>query len=167
MSAIMQGKTGDREKAIIMFLSLAETMDPNPESICSKITSELRDVLTTAFAKGTQLTPQFLQKIEEIRANAKKSLGEKQEEIDKTDVSSYCSSYFDKSVREMNLKYLQDADERFFADVKDHAINAKELFDKKYIPYLPRDYQKQSEEFEVIYFYNRKIKNWDFEMGKY
>lgn len=51
MSAIMQGKTGDREKAIIMFLSLAETMDPNPESLCKKVTAELRSVLVPAFAQ--------------------------------------------------------------------------------------------------------------------
>lgn len=51
MSAIMQGKTGNREKAIIMFLSLAETMDPNPDSVCRKATSELRNVLAPAFAQ--------------------------------------------------------------------------------------------------------------------
>lgn len=67
----------------------------------------------------------------------------------------------------MNLKYIQDADERLFADSGEHAVNAKELFDKKYIDYLPRDYQKQSVENEVIYVYNNKTKKWDFEMGKY
>lgn len=167
MSAIMQGKTGDREKAIIMFLSLAESMDPDPESVCSKVTAQLREILTKAFANGAELDPKLLRQVEEIRKKAKEDLGDKQEEIDRTDVSAFCSSYFDKSVREMNLKYLQDADKRLFADTKEHAVNAKELFDKKYITYIPRDYQKQSGNVEVIYFYNHKIKNWDFEMGEY
>ena len=57
-----------------------------------------------------------MKKIEEIRVSAKKELGENQEEIDRTDISAYCSSYLDKSTREMNLKYIQDADEQFFAD---------------------------------------------------
>ncbi len=166
MSAIMQGKTGDREKAIIMFLSLAESMDPNPKSVCSQVTAQLRELLTKAFANGAEIDPKLLQQVEEIRKKAKEDLGDKQEEIDRTDVSAYCSSYFDKSVREMNLKFVQDADKRLFADSGEHAVNAKELFDKKYITYLPRDYQKQSAG-EVIYFYNHKIKNWDFEMGEY
>lgn len=67
----------------------------------------------------------------------------------------------------MNLKYIQDADAIYFRDTGTHAKNAKVLLDKKYISYLPKDYQKQSEEFEVIYYFNEKTSGWDFEMGKY
>lgn len=67
----------------------------------------------------------------------------------------------------MNLQYIQDADDRYFADKGTHAKDAKTLLDEKYITYLPKDYQQQSKEYEIIYFYNEKTKSWDFEMGKY
>ena len=167
MSAIMQGKTGNREKAIIMFLSLAEEMSPDEKSLCHVATNELKNLLVPAFEKGAKLTPDFLRQVEQVRAATKKSLGEKQEEIEKTDISSYCSSYFDKSVREMNLAFIQEADARYFADKKKHARNAKELLEKGYINYLPHDYQKGNGDYEVIYVYNEKTQGWDFEMGEY
>ena len=147
MSAIMQGKTGGREKAIVMFLSIAESMDSDPNSTCRKVTAELRDILAPAFENQAKLTPAFLKQIEAIRVEAKAELWDKQEEIDRTDISSYCSSYLDKSVREMNLKYIQDADAEYFKKTGSHARNAKVLLDEGYISYLPEDYQKQSEEF--------------------
>ena len=150
-----------------MFLSLAESVDAKPDSTCRKLVGELRNLLVPAFDQGAKLTPQFLQQIEKLRQNAKKELGDNQEEIDRTDVSAYCSSYLDKSVREMNLQYIQDADDRYFATTGAHAKNAKMLLDEKYIPYLPKDYQQQSKENEIIYFYNEKTKGWDFEMGQY
>ncbi len=74
MSAIMQGKTGNREKAIIMFLSLAENIDPNEKGLCRQLTGELRNLLTPAFANGAKLTPEFLKQVEKARSSAKKSL---------------------------------------------------------------------------------------------
>jgi len=74
MSAIMQGKTGNREKAIIMFLSLAESVDNKPDSTCRKVVGELRNLLAPAFDQGAKLTPSFLKQIEQVRQNAKKEL---------------------------------------------------------------------------------------------
>jgi uncharacterized protein YuzE len=42
----------------------------------------------------------------------------------------------------MNLQYVQDADTAYFSQTGKHAVDAQELFDKKYLPWLPRDYQK-------------------------
>ena len=35
------------------------------------------------------------------------------------------------------------------------------------MPYLPRDYQKQDAEYEIIYVYDPAAGAWDFEMGNY
>lgn len=157
MSAIMQGKTGNREKAIVMFLSLAENFATEKDGgVCLEVTGQLKQLLIPAFDQGVKLTPEFLRRVEEARIEAKRALGEKQEEIERTDISAYCSSYLDKSVREMNLQYIQDADERFFEQEKRHASDAKELLNRGYISYLPRDYQKGSDGYEVVYVYDSK-----------
>ena len=167
MSAIMQGKSGDREKAIIMFLSLGESLEPNPDSICRKVTAELRDLLIPAFAKKTRFSPAFLQQVEALRAAAKKELGDNQDQIERTDIGAYCSSYLDKSTRELNLAYVAEGDARYFAATGKHAKHAKELLNLGYIDYLPRDYQRQDATYEIIYVYDVKNSNWDFEMGNY
>lgn len=41
MAAIMQGKSGDREKAIIMLLSLAENIEGKKNSMCQQLSKEL------------------------------------------------------------------------------------------------------------------------------
>jgi hypothetical protein len=41
MAAIMQGKSGDREKAIIMFLSLAESLSGKKSEACQKFSHDL------------------------------------------------------------------------------------------------------------------------------
>ncbi len=167
MSAIMQGKSGDREKSIFMFLTLAEGLDPAPDGLCRQLSQELQGVLLGAFQKGIPLNKTFLQSVEIARKAAQDSLGEKQEEIEKTDISAFCSSYLNKAVREMNLRYIEMADVRYFKDYALHAPNAKFLFDYGYLDFLPRDYQKQSDEFEIIYVWDAERKRWDFEMGKY
>jgi hypothetical protein len=167
MSAIMQGKSWDREKAIIMFLSLGESLDPNPNGLCRQVTSELRDLLIPAFAKKTRFTPAFIKEVEKVRAAAKIELGDNQEEIERTDIGAYCSSYLDKSARELNLAYVAEADNRYFAATGKHAKHAQELFRLGYLEYLPRDYQKQDATYEIIYVYDTKTSNWDFEMGNY
>ncbi len=67
----------------------------------------------------------------------------------------------------MNLAYIQDADNRYFAATGKHATNANELFKLKYLDYLPRDYQKGGTDSEIIYVWNPESKGWDFEMGRY
>ena len=83
MSAIMQGKSGDREKAIIMFLSLAETIEGGKQSVCQDVTKQLRELLVPVFERKQPLTPAFLKEVERVRQALKSELGEKQEEIEK------------------------------------------------------------------------------------
>jgi hypothetical protein len=67
-------------------------------------------------------------------------------------------------VRELNLAYLEEADNRYFADKKVHAIDTRTLFEAKYIDYFPHDYQRQDATQEIIYFYNADNKHWDSKM---
>ena len=166
MSAIMQGKSGDREKAIIMFLSLAQNLSTK-DDLCHRLTINLQNILIPAFAKNGKLTKDFLMQVESARKSAQETLGENQVEIEKTDISAYCSSYLNKSVREMNLAYIQDADARYFTATGKHAENAKALTNAGYLDYLPRDYQKGTNGQEIIYIWNADSKNWDVEMGVY
>lgn len=64
----------------------------------------------------------------------------------------------------MNLAYIEDADKKYFQDKKEHADTAKILFDEKYIDYLPRDYQRQDKQYEIIYYYNIDTGHWDGKM---
>ncbi len=167
MSAIMQGKTGNREKSILMFLSLAENLAKEKNPLCHDVTSRLRPLLSQAFSGGEKLTSDFLKTIEKARKQSQEQLKEHNELIEKTDVSAYCSSYLNKAVREMNLFYLQEADKNFLHQFSHHARDAQELFEKGMIDFIPRDYQKGNDPYEMIYFYNRKIQNWDTQMGIY
>ncbi len=74
MSAIMQGKTGNREKAIIMFLSLAQSLDASKNGLCNKLSIDLQNILIPAFANGAKLSKEFLISVEKARKNAQESL---------------------------------------------------------------------------------------------
>jgi hypothetical protein len=50
--------------------------------------------------------------------------------------------YIRKAVRELNLYYIEKANEKFLKDTGKNAISARELYDKKYIDYFPIDYQQ-------------------------
>ncbi len=65
----------------------------------------------------------------------------------------------------MNLAYLEQADVRYFADKKEHAMTPKELFQNKYIDYIPHDFQKQDDKTGIIYEYDRETGHWDYTMG--
>lgn len=44
----------------------------------------------------------------------------------------------------MNMSYLETADNRYFQNKKQHALDPKTLFDAKYIDYIPQDFQTGS-----------------------
>lgn len=76
MAAIMQGKTGNREKSIIMFLSLAESIEGNKQSLCSDVSKELGSILLGAFAQKGQINGPFLAQVEKVRRGIVKKLEE-------------------------------------------------------------------------------------------
>lgn len=168
MAAIMQGKSGDREKAIIMLLSLAESIEGSKNSLCQQVSKELGSTLLGAFSANATLTGKGLQAIEAARQTTVKKLEE--EGIDPTDgrdVDNFCSTYLNKAVREMNLSYLEQADARYFQDHKEHALVPAILLKDRYIDYNPVDFQQDKDYKQAIeYYYNDETKAWDYRMGE-
>lgn len=76
MAAIMQGKSGDREKAIIMFLSLAEGVGGEKSALCRDLSKELGTSLLKAFSAQATLTGKGLQMIESARTEMVQKLEE-------------------------------------------------------------------------------------------
>ncbi|MBP9812471.1 hypothetical protein KBC86_03750 [Candidatus Gracilibacteria bacterium] len=167
MAAIMQGKSGDREKAIIMLLSLAESIEGNKNSLCQGLSRELGESLLGAFDAKATLTGAGLRMIESARQEMIKKLEE--QGVDPTtgqNVDNFCSTYLNKAVREMNLSYLEQADAKYFQDKKEHAETPEILLKNKYIDYSPIDFQQDNKAKQGIeYFYSTEINNWDYRMG--
>lgn len=169
IAAIMEWKTWNREKSIVMFLSLASASSGNKDNktdLCTVFSKQLWDVMFGAFQNKKTFDWKFLSQIELYRKDIIKKLWE--EKVDSTNISSenYCSNYLNKAVREMNLAYLEQADKQFFLKEKRHALSSNELFNKWYIDYLPSDFQKQNDWSEIIYYYNNDTSNWDFKMWR-
>lgn len=76
MAAIMQGKSGDREKAIIMLLSIAESIGGEKESLCQQLSKELGESLLGAFSAHATLTGNGLRMIEFVRQDMVQKLEE-------------------------------------------------------------------------------------------
>ncbi|NDK19904.1 hypothetical protein GW819_03610 [Candidatus Gracilibacteria bacterium] len=168
MAAIMQGKSGDREKAIIMLLSIAESIEGNKNTLCQQLSKELGTSLFSAFSARATLTGQGLQMIESARQEMVKKLEE--QGVDPTNgqnVDNFCSTYLNKAVREMNLSYLEQADSKYFQDKKEHAPVPTILLQNKYIDYNPIDFQQDPKNKQGIeYFYSSDNNAWDYRMGE-
>gem|GEM_PF-3162413 len=75
-------------------------------------------------------------------------------------------NYLRKAIRELNLFYVEKANEKFVKDNKKNAKSARELFDKKYLDYFPIDFQ-QYDDYGIAYVYDEKIKKFNNEMRQY
>lgn len=164
MAAIMQGKWWDREKSILMFLSLAESLWTENTKECRDFSTYLGWILNKWFQNNVSLNWEFLKWIEIYRkALEDKSWWSKEETVDKwTD----CVRYLNKAVREINLAYLEKIDKKYFTDKGKHAFSAKVLFEDKYIDYFPIDYQ-WTKDFPLNYFYDKDSWHWDNKVEDY
>ncbi len=166
MSAIMQGKAGDRAKSILMFLSIAESLETEEESAeaCRTVAREMREVLAPAFENDNQgqIPSQFVKAADEFRIAAVGKMDEKTEE---GNAHGSCSTYLGKALRELNLEFLVRKDRDFVATTGKQVVDAKDLYDQGGTDYLPRDFQKFEEGYEVIYVKDDGI--WDYVTGSY
>ncbi|HBB26981.1 TPA: hypothetical protein DCZ36_00605 [Candidatus Gracilibacteria bacterium] len=168
MAAIMQGKSGDREKAIIMLLSLAESIEGNKNTLCQQLSKELGTSLLEAFSAKATLTGNGLRIIESARQEMVKKLEEPGIDGESIqDMDNFCSTYLNKAVREMNLSYLEQADAKYFQSRKEHASTPSVLLQNQYIDYIPVDFQQDTGNKQGIeYFYDRDNRSWDYRMGE-
>ncbi|PID87465.1 hypothetical protein CSB07_01500 [Candidatus Gracilibacteria bacterium] len=164
MAAIMQGKGGNREKSFFMFLNIARTIE-NENETCNKFSSDLEKAGVQIFKKNYPLNGKFIKDMGDWRNKLFGKFNPDKELEELSDTK--CSNYINKAVRELNLYYLEKANEKFKKNNNGlSARNAKVLFNQGYIDYLPIDFQ-QYEEQGIIYEYNPDTGFFDYEMGKY
>ncbi|QFR38678.1 hypothetical protein A9Q91_00390 [Candidatus Gracilibacteria bacterium 28_42_T64] len=165
MAAIMQGKGGNREKSFYMFLNIAKYVEIEDE-VCSIFAGQLENIGSQVFT--TQQIPldgKLIKFIGETREQAFGKFLEEDEIVNLSDTK--CSNYVNKAVRELNLAYIEKANEIFETDHEGRpALTAQGLFDDGYINFLPRDFQQYSD-YGIIYKYNFDTDNYDYEMGTY
>jgi len=160
MAAVMLWKWWDREKSFFMFLNLARFLNEENE-ICDFFIEELDKIWKWVFIENKiSLNWKILKTIEELRYNFLWN-NDNEESI----LNWQCVNYVNKSTRELNLFYIEEANNKHKLDFE--WINAKttdELFKKWYIDYIPLDYQRD-EEFWIIYKFNENTWNFDYEMS--
>lgn len=164
LAAIMRWKWWDREKAFLMFLSIWKSFDSGEDLFCSKYAEVLEGVWFQIFREN-KLDSTAIKYVNDSRQDIfGKFDGNKEHDI-KTD--SECPHYINKSIRELNLHYIESANESFKKDnLWVSAIDAKVLYDENYIDYLPIDFQ-QYDDYGIIYEYNKETGNFDYNMGNY
>ncbi len=164
MAAIMQWKWWNREKSYFMLLNLANFVNTD-DKVCNDFSKELEKVWIWVFIqKNIPLDEKIVENIENIRADIFWKYSKDDEDVL---LSTECNNYVNKAVRELNLAYIEQANEIF---KKDHnwnpALNAKWLFNDWYIKFLPTDFQ-QYDDYWIIYEYNKDTKNYDYSMWTY
>lgn len=164
MAAIMSWKWWNREKSYFMFLNIAKFIETDDE-ICLKFASDLEQVWAEIFInKNIDLNWKILKNIESTRS---KIFWEFSEEIEEEILSdTKCWNYINKAIRELNLEYIERANKVYEQKYWEPSYNAKELYDKWFMDYLPIDFQ-QYEKYWIIYEYNNDTWNYDYKMWDY
>lgn len=159
LAAIMQWKGWNREKSIFMFLTLAQNVADTKkveDKACLQVANEMKNIkyVDSSLIKWLEVTiEKIFWKFDE----------KKEKQFLDTDS---CQNYLNKAAREVNLFYLDEANKKYFKDTWKNAKDAKELFDKWYIDYIPKDFQ-QYKDYWIIYIFNEKTWYFDYDMWKY
>lgn len=159
LAAIMQWKWGNREKSIFMFLTLATSVideKKDEDKACSEIVNAMKGI--------KYIDSNLIKSLENALETAFWKF-EVEKEKQFLDANS-CKNYANKAVREVNLYYLDEANKNYFKTTWKNAKDAKELFSKWYIDYIPRDFQ-QYKDYWIIYIYNEKTWFFDYDMWDY
>ena len=159
LSAIMQGKWWDREKAFFMFISMAKSTSTNTDKACYDFSNELEKIWIWIFTNKIKFDWKLLEKISKLRDDFVWKYNEETENKD-----WLCKNYLNKATRELNLAYIEQANNKYRNNHNwQSAINLDQLYDAWYINYKPIDYQ-QSKDYWIIYKYNPDTWNFDYEM---
>jgi hypothetical protein len=161
----MRWRWWDREKAFLMFLNIWKTLDNSNTKVCSKFGDLLQNRIWYKIFRENKLSWNIIKYVNNSR---EKIFGKyNQEKSDSINSDNECETYINKSIRELNLYYIETANNKYKKDNNwKSAENAKILYNKKYINYLPIDFQ-QYENYWIIYEYNKNTNNFDYNMGNY
>lgn len=170
MAAIMQWKWWNRWKSFLMFLDLARSIGHKDE-VCDKFSSYLEEKVFSSFSQNnnTEIIKNLdWNTIKEIQDNRIQVFWKFDEEAEKKWLlNADCSNYINKAIRELNMAYIENWNEKFKKENNwKSAKNAKILFEKKYINFLPTDFQ-QYKTYWIIYEYNDEIGKFDYKMWNY
>jgi hypothetical protein len=163
MAAIMAGKWWQREKSIFMFLNIASSLDTK-NSVCWEFSKKLNDVSTLVFQnKKIPLTWELVQMIEQSRIATFWKFDWKDNSEQISDMS--CMNYLNKANREINLAYLDQANIQYKKENWKNAIDTKELYENKFINFIPTDFQQYKEKnYGIIYEFNDELWYFDYKM---
>ena len=164
LAAIMKWKGWDREKAFLMFLNIWKTLDNSKDKTCSNFIDLLQNKYAYSIFRQDNLDPKLIKYINDLRAKLFDKKDKKQD--NKINLDTQCQEYANKAVRELNLYYIEQANKKYFKDTWENAKNAKVLYDKGYIKYLPIDYQ-QEKDYWIIYKYDKELGHFDYSMWNY
>lgn len=160
MSVIMRWKWWDREKSFFMFLNMATSIWDKDVN-CKGFSNELQKLSLT---NNLVINEKTISEIEKQRNKIFPKFDWKKETEILADTK--CINYLNKAIRELNMKYIEDANEVYKKKFWYDATDAKELFDKKFIKFLPTDFQ-QYESYGIIYKLDKETWRFDYKMGKY
>lgn len=163
LAAIMQWRWGQREKSVVMFLSLAKSIATPEDSVCLELTNNIETLLFEVQSGRIPFTGAMLEAINQSLASIIPPLTEENES--EIFWGTKCLGYVAKAVRELNIYYLSEADTRYKADHNGQSAQTAQILKNTwYIDYIPNDYQKYDDGTGIIYRYNPDIDNFDFEM---
>ncbi len=161
MSVIMSWKWWDREKSFYMFLNMASTSSTDNDKQCLAFATDLQKFW---LSWKLVLNANTVSEIEKQRNKIfPKFDGKKETEIL---ADTKCVNYLNKAIRELNMKYVEDANEVYKKKFWFDALSAKELFDKWFIKFLPTDFQQYGD-YGIIYKLDRETWRFDYKMGRY
>ncbi len=161
LAAIMQWKWWEREKSYFMFLDLAKQSNKNKDEACNIISTQLQNIWSWLFLqKNISINWQL---IEEINKLAKNNLWEYSNIESNRDNKNECYKYIYKSIRELNLFYIESANKIYHQETWNNSKNQEELSKNGYLDYIVEDYQ-QYEDYWIQYFYNEKTNSYDYEI---
>jgi len=165
LAAIMQGKWGNREKSALMFLWLAKEVEVENDPLCTSFAKELEGFYKGLLGQNTPINGQIIKTLEATRNQVFWEFDEEKEEEFFWDTK--CKNFVNKTIREINLSYIETGNERFKNDNNgNNARNAKALFESWYIDFLPTDNQ-QYWEYGIIYEYNTEKWAFDYTIWNY
>lgn len=154
MAAVMSWRSWDRLKSTYMFLTMASA-EYEENEICMIIGQEINNNLWYIFENDV------------IDSNIIKHLNNISNEFithDDEDIFWWsCDFNLNRAIREINLYYLDNANNKYKSDNNKYALSWEKLLEWWYIKYLPRDFQ-QYENYWIIYFFNNEQERFDYKM---
>lgn len=160
MAAVMNSKAWDRERSMMMFLTIATQNTRN--KLCQLTWNDLQWVSYTIFQEWLPITWELIEEIQNITHKQFPFVPE----WERNSLKDECGHYINKATRELNLAYIEQANKLYFEANWKSAPDAQTLFDEGYIDFLPTDYQ-QYDTYGIAYIFNEETGSFDYKMIDY